>query len=73
VAREVAVAITMALSEDTPSAWKRKNSTGTMTIPPPTPSRPAKSPAKTPVPINDKITVRLSIKNCMYVISLVVI
>ena len=49
VAREVAVATSIADSGDTPKLWKRKKSTGTMTIPPPTPSNPARIPAKIPV------------------------
>ena len=65
VAKEVAVAISMADSGDTPKLWKRKKSTGTMTIPPPTPSRPARIPAKTPVATKAKKVGKLLAINSM--------
>ena len=48
----VAVAIAIADAALTPNPCSKKYKTGTMTIPPPTPSNPARTPAKTPVAIN---------------------
>src|SRR3954465_13686244 len=46
---EVAVATNMAVAGLTPAACNTKYNTGTMTMPPPTPSKPARIPAKAPV------------------------
>ena len=45
VASEVAMAMCMDQSADTPPARRMTSSTGTSTMPPPTPSRPATTPA----------------------------
>ena len=55
VASDVAVAIIMADSGLTPKPCSKKYSTGTITIPPPTPKSPAKIPAKIPVAIKATI------------------
>jgi hypothetical protein len=68
VASEVAVATSIADSDDTPKLWNKKNSTGTMTIPPPTPNRPAKIPANIPVPTNAKKVGILFVINSMILI-----
>jgi hypothetical protein len=68
VASEVAVATSIADSDDTPKLWNKKNSTGTMTIPPPTPNKPAKIPANTPVPTNAKKVEILFVINSMILI-----
>ena len=59
VASDVAVAMYIALCGLTPKDWKRKNNTGTITMPPPTPSSPASKPANIPVPTNAAIVGRL--------------
>ena len=69
VARDVAVATTIAVSEDIPKLWNRKNKTGTITIPPPTPSRPARVPANIPVAISAKKVKILSDKNSIMPIN----
>lgn len=69
VAREVAVATSMADSGDAPKLWKRKNNTGTMTIPPPTPSNPARIPAKIPVATKLKKVGKFVVMNSMIVIK----
>lgn len=71
VASDVAVATSMAVSADTPKLWNKKNSTGTMTMPPPTPSKPARIPAKIPVAISPRIVVGwLVINSMMFIYSL---
>ena len=69
VAREVAVAIDIAESAETPKLWKRKNKTGTITIPPPTPNSPASIPAKTPVVANARIVGVLLVINSMMLMA----
>ena len=49
VANEVPTATCMRTDSSMPSSVNRWYSTGTMTMPPPTPSRPARMPATTPV------------------------
>ena len=65
VASDVAVAINMADSGETPKPLNKKNNTGTMTMPPPTPNNPAKIPAKMPVAAKAKKVVALVVKNSM--------
>ena len=48
VAIEVAIAILTASSESTPRPAKMTETKGTMTIPPPRPSKPAKKPVAVP-------------------------
>ena len=48
VASEVATAICIVIAGSTPFRFKTVNSIGTTMIPPPTPSRPASSPANAP-------------------------
>jgi len=69
VANEVAVATSIADSGDTPKLWNKKNSTGTITIPPPTPNKPAKTPANTPVASNAKSVGILFVINSMIFIN----
>src|SRR5687768_962764 len=47
-ASEVATATCMRYSSGTPAKRNENSSTGTVTMPPPTPSRPARKPAATP-------------------------
>ena len=47
-ASEVATATCMRYSSGTPAKRNEYSSTGTVTMPPPTPSRPATKPASTP-------------------------
>ena len=68
VASEVAVATSIAVSGDTPKLWNKKNNTGTMTIPPPTPNKPAKIPANTPVATKAKIVGILFVINSIIII-----
>jgi hypothetical protein len=65
VANEVAVATSIADSADTPNLWNMKNSIGTMTIPPPTPNKPAKIPPNMPVVSNAKMARILVVINSM--------
>ena len=65
VASDVVVATTIAVSGDTPKFWNRKNKTGTMTMPPPTPNSPAKVPAKAPTAIKANRVRKLSTRNEM--------
>ena len=69
VARDVAVATSIADSADVPKLWNKKNNTGTMTMPPPTPNKPAKMPAKTPVAANPIIVAGWLIINSMILIN----
>ena len=69
VAIEVAVATSIADPGDTPKLWNKKNSTGTITIPPPTPNKPAKMPANTPVASNAKMVEILIVINSMILIN----
>ena len=64
-ASEVATATCMRYSSGTPAKRSENSSTGTVTMPPPTPRRPAANPAMTPDTARMAMSGRSSVEACV--------